>query len=79
MSGSLFFRQCCPTCGRNLRIRLQYLGRHMACPHCGRQFLACDQDDPSGAASRPAHVGLLDRANALLEFVEHTAPVVRAP
>lgn len=45
-STPLFLREC-PTCGRPLQIRVQFLGRRVACDHCGAQFRA-DSSDSSG-------------------------------
>ena len=32
----------CPTCGRSLRVRVEYLGAVVACKHCGAEFQACE-------------------------------------
>ena len=32
----------CETCGRNLRVRVEYLGKHVVCQHCKSQFKATD-------------------------------------
>ena len=60
-----FFAQECPSCGRHLQVRLEYLGRFVACSHCQRQFEAL-------AATRQSDSGedLLNRANELLATVE---------
>jgi RNase P subunit RPR2 len=42
MSNSTFFVQECPTCGRRLRIRVEYLGKRVVCQHCRGQLVACD-------------------------------------
>ncbi len=50
MSSAVFFVQGCPTCGRLLHIRVEYLGKRVACQHCRRQFTALiatsDADEP---------------------------------
>ena len=46
------FVQECPTCGRRLHIRVEYLGRKVSCQHCRGQLMACD---PAGAALSPGH------------------------
>ncbi len=59
-----FFAQRCPTCGRQLRICVEYLGKSIQCRHCRSVFTAVDpalQDGP--------HVRLdplLQRADELL-------------
>ncbi len=64
MSQRLVFIQECPTCGRRLRIRVEYLGRKVACSHCGGNLIARDP-----AASEPAAAAsdLILRAERLLE------------
>jgi hypothetical protein len=42
MFGATYFVQACPICGRNLQVRLEYLGRSILCPHCEGQFTALD-------------------------------------
>jgi hypothetical protein len=37
-----FFVQECPICGRNLEVRVTYLGRNVVCQHCGGSFTASD-------------------------------------
>jgi hypothetical protein len=64
MSMATFFIRECPTCGRCLQIRVEYLGRLVCCKHCGRQFQALD---PSVAGpDRDSGAALLERANQLL-------------
>ena len=59
-----FFVQECPTCGRNLQIRLELLGRKISCPQCEASIEASDStlrsDQPHDSAE------LLLRADALL-------------
>ena len=64
MSNSMFFVQECPTCGRQLQIRVEHLGRRMVCQHCRGRFTARDP------ASSPAEDDLLRRADALLQSLE---------
>jgi hypothetical protein len=67
MAQTTYFFQECPTCGRHLRIRVEYLGRQMACMHCRRTFTATDRvsrfDEPVSDSS------LLERAERLLAIV----------
>jgi DNA-directed RNA polymerase subunit RPC12/RpoP len=66
MAGATYYVQECPTCGRNLQVRVEYLGKRVACQHCGARFLACDP----ASASYPPHessLSLLARADELIE------------
>lgn len=65
MAESTYFVQECPTCGRNLRIRVEYLGRSVVCQHCHAALVARDP-----AASRHASVGLLQRASELIDLAD---------
>jgi transposase-like protein len=60
-----YFVQECPTCGRNLQVRVEYLGKRVVCQHCKAKFEACD---PSSAAYPPmeSSLSLLARADQLL-------------
>lgn len=64
MSSSTYFVQECPTCGRRLHIRVEYLGKQVVCEHCRGHFLAAD---PTGNryGGLPA-ADLLKRADELL-------------
>jgi hypothetical protein len=65
MSRATFFIRECPTCGRRLQIRVEYLGRAVRCKHCDAQFEAFD---PSTTSALPdTGASLLERANQLLE------------
>jgi lysine biosynthesis protein LysW len=70
MSRTIYFDQECPTCGRQLQVRVAYLGKVVVCQHCGADFEACD---PSSAEYPPSQSGiaLLRRADQLLDTVEH--------
>ncbi len=69
MSKSIYFVQECPTCGRKLQIRVDYLGREVVCQHCQGKFLAID---PANARLDSAHNDstILRRADELLESVQ---------
>ena len=68
MSNATYFVQGCPTCGRRLQIRVEYLGKQVACQHCQGTFVAMD---PSGSRGQTVDQGsaLLRRANELLDSV----------
>ena len=42
MSGSVYYHQGCPVCGRVLRIGVKLLGERVFCQHCGGGFRASD-------------------------------------
>ncbi len=73
MSRSTYFVQECPTCGRSLQVRVEYLGREVVCQHCHGRFEACDPASPASRAARPAS-DLLQRADQLLELTQPPAP-----
>lgn len=64
MSRATFFLRECPTCGRRLQIRVEYLGRVLRCRHCGAMFEAGDPSYPEPPAD--AGISLLERADQLL-------------
>ena len=68
MSSPTCFVQECPTCGRRLQIRVEYLGKRVVCEHCRGRFVA---SDPSGARGHEAQSAqsLLRRAEELLQTV----------
>ena len=67
MANSTYFVQECPTCGRNLQIRVEYLGKQVVCQHCDGGFEACD---PTRSLYPPTEsgLGLLRRADELLSL-----------
>ncbi|MEM6330045.1 MAG: response regulator [Planctomycetota bacterium] len=67
--GITYFVQECPTCGRSLQVRVEYLGRRVACQHCSAKFKAFHSKAPElGPVEEPA--SLLDRAEQLLQTAE---------
>ena len=66
MSSAIYFVQECPTCGRSLQVRVEYLGKKVACQHCAASFRAFDPDSANAEASQSG-VSLLDRAEELIE------------
>jgi DNA-directed RNA polymerase subunit RPC12/RpoP len=66
MAGITYFVQECPTCGRRLRVRLNYLGKRIACRHCGAQFAACDPRSPDYPLMGSGH-DLMRRVDQLLQ------------
>lgn len=70
MSSAPYFVQECPTCGRSLQVRVEYLGKQVVCQHCGGQLHAMDPvlrrfvGDPESS-------GILQRADELIEAAAH--------
>ena len=67
MSQVTYFVQECPTCGRRLEIRVEYLGRRVACQHCHGQFRASDQ--PEVEEDSASSSSILKRANSLIDLL----------
>jgi len=65
MSQSAYFIQECPTCGRGLHIRVEYLGKRVVCQHCRGHFMACDPEGPHYPPS-DSGLALMRRAEELL-------------
>ncbi|MBC7851956.1 MAG: hypothetical protein IAF94_00825 [Pirellulaceae bacterium] len=63
------FFQKCPTCGRHVGIKAEYLGRRMSCLHCQGEFTAHDAESRFDAAPSRAS-GLKRAVNSLLSMVE---------
>ena len=76
MSNPTYFIQECPTCGRRLQIRVEYLGRRVVCQHCQGHLIAAD---PTNARCDHAELGnaLLRRADELLETISQRRPQPR--
>ena len=66
MSRNTYFVQECPTCGRKLEVRVQYLGKQVVCQHCNARFEAYDASTASYPAP-PSSLSLLERAEQLLQ------------
>ena len=61
---AMFFVQQCPTCGRRLRVCVEYLGKTIQCRHCRGRLVARDPDGvPSGADPQRT---LIQRVDELL-------------
>ena len=68
MPSAMYFVQECPTCGRRLQIRVEYLGKPLACQHCQGTFVAAESSSMRGGAVDQGSA-LLRRANELLDSV----------
>ncbi len=65
MCTGTFFLQACPTCGRQLQVHVQHLGKMVSCQHCHGRFTATDPSavnvvEPSASDS------LIARADELI-------------
>jgi hypothetical protein len=76
MSNSTFFLQECPTCGRRLRIRVEYLGKRLVCQHCCGQFMACD---PASNRYGSCDSTVIEKAEELLRRAAQNAAQSRFP
>lgn len=65
MSKASYFLQECATCGRNLRIRVEYLGKRVVCQHCKSPFRAADSVGLGESPVKTESV-ILKRADQLL-------------
>lgn len=67
MTISNAFTQNCPTCGRQLRIHIEFIDERVCCKHCQADFVACDPNHPrsNGDCWRSC---LLEKADELLEL-----------
>ncbi len=68
MPNSTYFVQECPTCGRCLHIRVEYLGKRVVCQHCRGVLIASDGSSRRMTGCQPTE-DLLRRADELLERV----------
>ena len=73
MSNATFYVQECPTCGRRLKVRVDYLGKSIACQHCRAIFEACDPASQSRRSAVSSSADLLARVNELIaaDFGSH--------
>lgn len=66
MPRSTYFVQECPTCGRNLQVRVEYLGKQVVCQHCSARFEACEPGSEAYSHLNSS-LSLLERAENLLQ------------
>jgi DNA-directed RNA polymerase subunit RPC12/RpoP len=78
MSNSTYFVQECPTCGRQLQIRVEYLGRSVVCQHCRGRLVASDPASHRYPGARQASEELLRRAEELLRSVDRELSQARS-
>jgi DNA-directed RNA polymerase subunit M/transcription elongation factor TFIIS len=68
MPSGAFFIRSCPTCGRSLEVRVEYLGKRVSCRHCSAEFDTSDPPYYSDGASESS-LNLLARAEEFIETV----------
>jgi hypothetical protein len=76
MSNPTYFVQECPTCGRRLQIRVEYLGRRVVCQHCQGHLVAADSTNLRCDGVDSSNI-LLRRADELLESYSQRRPQPR--
>ena len=69
MPRSTYYVQECPTCGRNLQVRVEYLGRLIVCQHCEARFEA-RHSDGENADSAISSSSLMKRVDAMITASE---------
>ena len=70
MSSTVYFVQECPTCGRHLQIRVEYLGKTVVCWHCRGRLVAADPASHRYSGVGQASEELLRRADDLLRSAD---------
>jgi predicted RNA-binding Zn-ribbon protein involved in translation (DUF1610 family) len=66
MRTATFFACECSTCGRTLHVRVEYLGKRVACPHCRAEHIAIDPQLRPHESS--PHIGVMQRVDHLLQL-----------
>jgi len=75
MSNSTYFIQVCPTCGRSLHVRVEYLNKKVICQHCRGGFVTGEPACQHANGLESADV-LLRRAEERLRDAPRTAQSV---
>ena len=73
-SRATFFIQGCPTCGRKVRVCVEYLGVEIQCRHCHALFVACDPDN--APLYGDSQLTLMQRVDELLGSEEAESPFI---
>lgn len=78
MPGSPFFVQRCPSCGRQAKIDVNYLGLTVVCQHCDHSFVAKDTAAPPPSSADPISYWIQIADHVLDEpMIEHASLVAR--
>lgn len=67
MPRTTYFVQECPTCGRNLQVRVEYLGKRVVCQHCNARFEASEGPSRGQRDTDCSSSGIMQRAEELLQ------------
>jgi len=73
-SRATFFVQECPTCGRKVRVCVEYLGMNIQCRHCRGIFVA--RDPVAAPPSTDSKHPLLQRVDELLATEKSQQPTI---
>lgn len=67
-----YFVQQCPTCGRRLQVKVEYMGMEVVCQHCGGLLKALDPslESPPLISGNPVD----DALNQADRFLESSSP-----
>jgi RNase P subunit RPR2 len=76
MPSPIYFVQECPTCGRRLQIRVEFLGKRVVCQHCQGHLLAVDPANVRCDCPQSSQA-TLQRADELLESMTPRRPQPR--
>lgn len=68
MATKAYFLGECPTCSRKLEIRVELLGKRIACQHCGATHIASDVENRPNSDQKIEQ--LLARAKAYVDSVD---------
>ncbi len=74
MASGTFFVRSCPTCGRNLEVRVELLNKHVECVHCGANFKATQESRDAADELRIEQV--LARAQRYIESMDSFNPAI---
>ncbi|RMF37872.1 MAG: hypothetical protein D6753_16775 [Planctomycetota bacterium] len=69
MPTGTFFVRACPTCGRNLEVRVELMAREVECVHCGASFIASAESSSIFDDQRIEQI--LARAQQYIEATMH--------
>ncbi len=69
MPTGTFFVRACPTCGRNLEVRVELMAKEVECIHCGANFTASAESSSAFDDQRIEQI--LARAQQYIEATMH--------
>ena len=72
MASGTYFVRSCPTCGRHLEIRVEYLGREVECVHCHGTFTA--NEESGGTQDDQRIEQILARAQRYIDSIQPLNP-----